>query len=375
MVDHAATTTTDRGSPVLERLAARGWEFDFLQAVWLLERLDDGASRVGGREPAAGETIRFRPDVSLGFPATDVRRVAVRRGAGGGDRYHLDVTFMGLYGVSTPLPLHYAIGILRSVDPYTPSPAPAAEPQPAGPGARTATDSNPVRDFLDLLHHRLVSLFYRGMVKYRYDLTFGLPDRGVITDYLLWLTGHSPEANARVVGVDPIRMIRYAGILTQHPRSAATLEGMLSDYWDGLPVDVESFVGRWVALGAADLNRIGRLNSSLGADLTVGEQVYDLSGAFRVRVGPVDWATYLAFLPDGAAHARTRSLVRLYAADPLSFSVEVRLHANQVPPARLASDEAAGRLGYTSWVRTEEVRATSVIFDESSLRPMRVEEQ
>jgi len=375
MVDHAATTTTDRGSPVLERLAARGWEFDFLQAVWLLERLDDGASRVGGREPAAGETIRFRPDVSLGFPATDVRRVAVRRGAGGGDRYHLDVTFMGLYGVSTPLPLHYAIGILRSVDPYTPSPAPAAEPQPAGPGARMATDSNPVRDFLDLLHHRLVSLFYRGMVKYRYDLTFGLPDRGVITDYLLWLTGHSPEANARVVGVDPIRMIRYAGILTQHPRSAATLEGMLSDYWDGLPVDVESFVGRWVALGPADLNRIGRMNSSLGADLTVGEQVYDLSGAFRVRVGPVDWATYLAFLPDGAAHARTRSLVRLYAADPLSFSVEVRLHANQVPPARLASDEAAGRLGYTSWVRTEEVRATSVIFDESSLRPMRVEEQ
>ena len=375
MVDHAVATTKDRGSPVLERLATRGWEFDFLQAVWLLERLDDGASRVGGREPAAGETIRFRPDVSLGFPATDVRRVAVRRGAGGGDRYHLDVTFMGLYGVSTPLPLHYAIGILRSVDPYTPLPAPAAEPQPAGPGARTATDSNPVRDFLDLLHHRLVSLFYRGMVKYRYDLTFGLPDRGVITDYLLWLTGHSPEANARVVGVDPIRMIRYAGILTQHPRSAATLEGMLSDYWDGLPVDVESFVGRWVALGAADLNRIGRLNSSLGADLTVGEQVYDLSGAFRVRVGPVDWATYLAFLPDGAAHARTRSLVRLYAADPLSFSVEVRLHANQVPPARLASDEAAGRLGYTSWVRTEEVRATSVIFDESSLRPMRVEEQ
>ena len=375
MVDHAVATTKDRGSPVLERLATRGWEFDFLQAVWLLERLDDGASRVGGREPAAGETIRFRPDVSLGFPATDVRRVAVRRGAGGGDRYHLDVTFMGLYGVSTPLPLHYAIGILRSVDPYTPSPAPAAEPQPAGPGARTATDSNPVRDFLDLLHHRLVSLFYRGMVKYRYDLTFGLPDRGVITDYLLWLTGHSPEANARVVGVDPIRMIRYAGILTQHPRSAATLEGMLSDYWDGLPVDVESFVGRWVALGPADLNRIGRMNSSLGADLTVGEQVYDLSGAFRVRVGPVDWATYLAFLPDGAAHARTRSLVRLYAADPLSFSVEVRLHANQVPPARLASDEAAGRLGYTSWVRTEEVRATSVIFDESSLRPMRVEEQ
>ena len=375
MVDHAVATTKDRGSPVLERLATRGWEFDFLQAVWLLERLDDGASRVGGREPAAGETIRFRPDVSLGFPATDVRRVAVRRGAGGGDRYHLDVTFMGLYGVSTPLPLHYAIGILRSVDPYTPSPAPAAEPQPAGPGARMATDSNPVRDFLDLLHHRLVSLFYRGMVKYRYDLTFGLPDRGVITDYLLWLTGHSPEANARVVGVDPIRMIRYAGILTQHPRSAATLEGMLSDYWDGLPVDVESFVGRWVALGPADLNRIGRMNSSLGADLTVGEQVYDLSGAFRVRVGPVDWATYLAFLPDGAAHARTRSLVRLYAADPLSFSVEVRLHANQVPPARLASDEAAGRLGYTSWVRTEEVGATSVIFDESSLRPMRVEEQ
>ncbi len=60
---------------LLARLCQRGWEFECLQAVWVLERYVGGDTPVGGRGPVAKERLRFRPDASLGFPATDLRRV------------------------------------------------------------------------------------------------------------------------------------------------------------------------------------------------------------------------------------------------------------------------------------------------------------
>ena len=104
----------------------------------------------------------------------------------------------------------------------------------------------------------------------------------------------------------------------------------------------------------------------LGIDLTIGEEVYDLSGAFSISIGPLDWETYLTFQPDGERFAQTRSLVELYNTDPLSFTIEMKLHEGEVPEMRLSSDDQAGRLGFTSWVRTDELPATSVTFASTS---------
>ena len=357
--------TALRRHPLIARLLARGWEFDFFQAAWLLERCLKSRAPIGGRGPLADEGLRFRPDHQLGFPATDLRRVAAREEPDPGQSFfQLDVTFMGLYGVATPLPLHYAIDVLRAVD-QAPTVAPSAlppDPDRPGPAVGQLVEP-PVRSFLDIFHHRLISLFYRAGNKYRYDRVFGLPGRDAVTDYLFWLIGCPRSYDRATLGVDPVRLIRYAGILTQQPRSAATLEGLLVDYWENIPIECLQFDGRWLTLATTDLNRLGTANSRLGVDLTVGEQVFDLGGAFRVAAGPVDWPTYVSFLPDGERFLQTRSLTRLYSLDPLAFSIEVRLRAGEVPETRLSSTGEAGRLGYTSWVRTQEVGETSVIFD------------
>jgi type VI secretion system protein ImpH len=141
-----------------------------------------------------------------------------------------------------------------------------------------------------------------------------------------------------------------------------TLEGLLSDYWDDLSVRVDQFVGRWVALHPADLNRLGAVNSRLGGDLTVGDQVYDRAGAFTVQIGPVDWTMYLTFVPGGSRFKQTQALTRLYCCDPLAFSFTVTLCAAAVPETRLTLDDQAGRLGLTTWVRTADLGETSVTF-------------
>jgi type VI secretion system protein ImpH len=368
MIEAGATVPPARGpaGKLFGRLLERGWEFDFFQAVWLLERYCGTRAPVGGRGPAARELLRFRPDVSVGFPATDVRRITpCRRADSEEPLFRVDVTFLGLYGAATPLPLHYAIDILRHVDAAEQLAEPGTPLQAAdrATGGAPLAGSTPERDFLDILHHRLMSLFYRSWTKYRHDVAFGMPGRDVITPYLLWLIGCQPAWDEPLLGVSPVRMIRYAGVLTQHPRSAASLEGLLVDYWEGIPTEVEQFVGRWVTLRGTDLNRVGLASSRLGTDLTVGEQVYDVSGAFNIRLGPMDWSTYLSFLPDAPRYAQTRSLVQLYCPDPLSFSIEIRLGVGEVPETQLSSGADAGRLGYTSWIRTDAIPETSVVFD------------
>jgi type VI secretion system protein ImpH len=353
-------------TPLLDRLTQRAYEFDFFQAVWLLERYWGGDTLVGDRGPAAAEKLRFRPDVSLGFPATDLRRIVKRENPDTGEpNYLLEIAFLGLYGVATPLPMHYAIDILRGVEPaLTPQPGvPEAAARPITP--ETATGSSPVRDFLDIFHHRVISLFFRAGLKYRYERMFGAPQRDALTEYLALLNGCPPAYDAATLGVSPIRLLRYLGTLTQRPRSATTLAGLLFDYWGDIPVQIRQFVGQWVALDEADQNRFGLLNCRLGGDLTLGEQVYDLGGAFTIAVGPVDWETYLSLVPGGFRFRQTRALTKLYCCDPLAFSIEVTLRAGEVPETRLTSDDGAGALGMTSWIRTADLGETSVTFSAS----------
>ena len=345
---------------LLDRLHRRAWEFDFFQAVWLLERYCHVDTPVGERGPAAREPLRFRPNLSLAFPATDVCGLTQYGDpATGAPRYLVEVAFLGLYGGSTPLPLHYAISVLRATDAATAAERSAEEKRDY---AHRLPGASPIRDFIDIFHHRLIALFYRAWLKYRHDRMFSAPRRDVITEYLRFLIGCSPDWDEAVLGVPPIRLLRYAGLLTQHPRSATTLAGMLFDYWGDIPVRVESFVGQWVPLDPADLNRVGLLNSRLGVDLTVGDQVYDRGGVFNTAVGPVDWATYQSFVPGGFRYRQNRALTRLYCCDPLGFTLQVTLRPGEVPPMHLTSEEGGSALGMTSWVRSQDMGETTVTF-------------
>ncbi|MBX3394917.1 MAG: type VI secretion system baseplate subunit TssG [Phycisphaerae bacterium] len=373
--------------PLFQRLMQQPWEFDFFRAVWLLERSFGDCMPVGGRGPVSRELIRFRPHVTVSFPSTDIRRIkALPVDLSSLPVFRAEVTFLGLYGVSSPLPVHYAVQMFRTSE-VQEGDIPVSSKETESPrskdgdGAKSdgiaagrsladqsrQASADAARDFLDLFNHRLISFYYRAWTKYRYDMSFGMRERDVLTRYLLWLIGVSVDADVAALGVPPLRLLRYAGILTQHPRSAVSLEGILSDYWEGmLPIRVDQHVGRWVPVPFEDLNTMGLANCRLGEDMIAGERVYDLSGAFNVQIGPVDWQTYQWFLPDGDAHAQTRALVKFFAADPLSYTIEIRLKAGEVPETRLSSDGTSGRLGLTSWVRTKDVPETSVSFTELS---------
>lgn len=321
------------GDPLIARLIATAPRFAFYQAVDLLERryARDGA-RVGGFAPPEEEVLRFRPHASLGFPKADIERIETRLRAGAEadlPLFRLTVTFLGLYGAAAPLPAFYTEAILAAEE---------------GESAR--------RDFMDLFHHRLISLQYRLWVKYRYYLRYeaGANDRTSEIVYSFFGLGPKPaRTGLRLLYLE--RLLASAGLLAMNSRSPSLLTGLISYYFRGLAVAIEPFVPRRVAIPDDQRIRLGRANARLGDDMTLGATLNDIAGKFRLVLGPLNRARFEDFLPDGRDHGHLVELVNTLLREPLDFEFELRLDSAERPALTLDRDNPC-RLGWMSWLGT-----------------------
>lgn len=326
-------------APLLSRLRAHPGAFDFYQAVRLLEREAGGGVSPGdGADPAA-EPVRFRAANDFAFPPADL--VSVRGEPG--RQPEMTVAFLALGGAQGPLPVPLAVRVQD----------------------RLSDNDTATRDFLDLFHHRLVSLAYRIGRRTRPVLQEVPPEETETAGYLRALVGlGTPGLRGRLPGVDDRALLARAGLLAHEVRSQAGLQGLLADHF-GVPVDVEPLVGRWLAIPVDQRTRIGRTGGSrtLGSDAVLGARWHDPAAAVGIRLGPMGIGLYRAFLPadpmtgdpaDGRALVELRELVRFYAGVETDFVLTLVLRAAEVPRARLTAARTAksARLGWSACVRT-----------------------
>lgn len=314
--------------------------FSFFQLVQLLERSRAGAARVGRDGPVSREAIRFRPAASFAFPTSDVAAVELEEGADGIPRYRVEVSFLGLYGSVSPLPNYFTEEILQE-----------------------SGDDSLVREFMDLFHHRLISLFYRCWEKYRYHVLFRGEGEDEFSRRVLCLMGVGLVRPGRGDALAGARLLRYCGLLARQPCSALALERTIADWHDGLPSRVVPFAGRWVRIPADQRSRLGSANAVLGETAQAGEEVLDRAGRFRIVIGPVGLEQFVRFLPGEEGFRTLQEMASLFLRDRLEFETEAIVHRDEIPELRLSEDSVAARLGRTSWLGhpTEDGR---VVFEE-----------
>ena len=317
--DERAEGPPQRG--VYGRLFREGYRFNFYQAVRLLEKYFADAPAPGETSEVRRERIFFRPDVALTFPASDVRRVEALDEA---DRARVTVTFMGLYGIASPLPVYFYDEL-----------------------ATEEPDTFPLRDFLDIFDHRLYSYFYRAWKKYRPEINTEQPDRDVHAKRFLGLAGlGTAHALDRSPVANRMRLAAFAGRLSPRVRNAEGLRAVLAGLLKGIEVRIEENVARWVPIPSRPTMSGGGMQ--LGVTTTIGEKVFDRAGKFRVVLGPITFAQYRELLPGGDLARRIAYLVRLYAPDYLDYDVEIHLNTDDIPRVRLG--EKAVSVGQTTWL-------------------------
>ncbi|MDB5306041.1 MAG: hypothetical protein JWO38_243 [Gemmataceae bacterium] len=321
------------------RLFAEPGRFDVFQAVRLLERLATGAgSAVGGDAAPEREAVHVRVQPALRFPAGPVAKVFA---PAPDDPPEMWVTFGGLTGPDGILPQHYTALLL----------------------ARQRLKDTTLRDWLDLFHHRALSLLIRGWEKNRWSAAVdrrraeGKPGDDACTAAGFALAGFGTAGLRGRLSTPDDAVVFYAGLLSRRPRPASGLEQILAEYF-GWPVAVEQYAGQWLYLDAenkAELPAGGRpgLNTNLGRDVVIGRRVWDVQGKVRVVVGPLDVESFYSLLPGGGARKPLSDLVRLYLGPELDAEVRLVLAPDAVPWCALAYDEDRGpRLGRNTWVRT-----------------------
>jgi type VI secretion system protein ImpH len=326
--------------PLVRLVLARPREFDFFQLLHLVERLEKHAAPIGEQGPAGEEPVRLRPMLSLSFPPGDLAEAEWDPYAGDGQGYlRITTTFLGLYGSDSPLPAHFTEALLPEQE-----------------------EDERVRGFLDLFHHRIFSLLYRVWKKYRYYVTFRSDGSDAISQIVRGLLGIGTPHLDESLRLNPLRLFRYVGLLSQRPRSAGGLIGQLRDFFEGIDFDIQSCVGRWLWIQPNDRNSLGVEKCTLGQDFLVGQRIFDRSGKFRVKVGPVGFDDYTRFLPTGDAVADLGELAHFYCDDPLEHDIEVTLRGEEVPETPLGQPGPLGRLSWTTWLKSQPSEDQPVVF-------------
>jgi type VI secretion system protein ImpH len=228
----------------------------------------------------------------------------------------------------------------------------------------TATSRNRSRalhDFLDMLSHRIVAMFAGAGIKYRLNRSAetaaaaGRPNEDRVAEALLAFTGFAtPHLVPRLaVGVEPL--LHYSGFFAGRPRSAERLAALVSD-WLGRKVEIVQFAGAWLPLppdqrsSLAQGRRPGMWNR-LGIDAAIGVRAWDPQARIILRIGPLDYPSFAALLPDHSGLQRLVSLVRAFLGYETGFAVNPVLAGPEIPTLQLASSaDPAPRLGWNTWI-------------------------
>lgn len=328
---------------VIERLFAEPYRFEYFQAMRMLELWLRRHGSAG--DDVLANYVRFHNSTSLSFPASEIEALQPEpaatprdaRGLGaalqGAQLKYVRVTptFMGLLGANGALPAHYTERVASH--------------------ALYQRDDGP-RAFLDAFSGRSLALFYEAWRKYRLELKYRGSGKDGFLPLLLSLGGLGQGALRRRLagdghGVRDESLAYFAAMVRQKPASATQVARVLSEYF-GQPVAIEQFIGCWYDVPAAQQTALGGANAVLGASALAGARVWQRDLRLRLVIGPLDHASYVSFLPGGAAAGALRQLLAMFTGVTLEYEVQLVLRRDDVRGACL--DGGGARLGWDSFL-------------------------
>ncbi|MDX1804795.1 MAG: type VI secretion system baseplate subunit TssG [Alcanivorax sp.] len=289
-----------RGADLMQALLSAPYQFDFVQAMELLESSDPLRQRFG---QGLDRRVRLLPSDNLVFPATDVRDCQQQE-----QTLTLMMGFLGLYGIDAPVP-HYLLDRTTAED----------------------DDAARMRAFLDVFNQRFYVLIYRAMQISR-------PAAGMLPEAFIGC--------ASALAGQPRTTPGCRRFPAGRVRTASGLQALLRDAFPDLALEVRDCQPVWQALGHG--SELGAESFCLGDNSILGGRAYMANGAVVIRLGPMDEQQAQALLPGQADNQRIRQLIGDYLHNQVGSELQLRV----TPSGRFG--RALGRdpihLGWSLWL-------------------------
>jgi len=305
-------------------LAERAFRFDLYYALRRIEAAHPQLPLLGRAARPSDEPVRVGQEPSLAFAPAAIAACEPGRGA---TPPRIIIHSFGLFGPNGPMPNHvtdYVRDRLRNNDDPT------------------------LARFADILHQRLILLFYRAWAGAQSTVSLDRAGDDSFSRYVASLIGLGFATQRRRDAVADHAKFAHAGHFVRLTRNVEGLASVLRDFF-AAPVRIVEFCCNWLPLAREQRTMLGSHGeaSMLGVGAVAGNAVWDGQSRFRIEMGALPLPEYERFLPGGPGFAQLVAWVRNYVGVELAWDVRLILDRRVVPKTTLGQ---YGRLGWTTWL-------------------------
>jgi type VI secretion system protein ImpH len=329
-----ASASAGAAAALFADLTERPGRFDLFQALRRIEAAHPHLPRLGDALRPVDEPVRFGGEAALTFAPTAITRLEVAGPDGQAPR--LVQRVIGFFGPNGALPTHLTE---------------FARERALHHGDRT------FGAFCDLLLHRFGLLFYRAWARAQPVVSMDRGREAPVVRHVGALVGLAEPSLRERDALGDFAKLFFVGRLARSARDADGLQSWISLRFQ-VPVQVQQFCGHWMPLAADQRSRLRRYGEpGLGRGAVLGRSVWDVQHKFRIVIGPLDWASFQAFLPGGETLDALQAMVRQFVGFEFAWDVQLRLQPAHVPAWPLARQTGVGRLGRSAWLNSPRPRA------------------
>ncbi|MBY0462151.1 MAG: type VI secretion system baseplate subunit TssG [Alphaproteobacteria bacterium] len=331
-----ASITWRENPPVKEAMIKHVYEFDFDQAIQVLETLNPESIPLGEGDDPHKEAIRIKSRVSFSVPPTELDSLQEISD----QKPILWINFLSIAGIQGPLPTPYTETVIE----------------------RTRIKDTAFRDFLDIFNHRFASLWHRFRKKIIPGLLQKSPEESPIGKTILELSGVSSIPLLNKSELNSNIILAYRDLLWKKSHSSAGLIRIIRSYFK-VPAELEQFQGRWIKAKSSEFSvigsKVGQFNV-LGSNLIMGKMSWDQAAVATIVIGPLNWDQYCSFLPIRNLNKEHHEsylpvLERLsyfYSGLDVQFFARFILNRFDIKSSKLNGSFA---LGFNTWLKCDKI--------------------
>lgn len=312
---------------LINGLHSEPYKYDFYQSLRLIECVYRNKERLGYSATPRNDAIRLGQLPSLQFAPATIASFKTNEI----DQAVLKVFFFGVFGPNGPLPLHLTEYVRNRI--------------------HIAKDPT-MAEFVDLFHHRLLSLFYRAWADKEPTVQLDRPENDRFSFYIGSLMGLAERSQQHRDEIPDHTKLFFSAHMGGQTKHASGLRTILNTYFK-IPVKIEEFIGEWLEIPNDSLCYLNadKNTGQLGVSATIGSKSWQCMHRFRIVAGALNLPQFESFLPRGKKLIELCSLVKNYIGFEFSWDVNLVLKKEEVPVVQLGK---YGQLGWTSWLYTQD---------------------
>lgn len=291
---------------LVDALAGRISTANVYRFCQLVEQALPDNPPLGSTAHPADDAVRFRPHPGMGFPASELKALET-------DPDHPErpatvrTTFLGLYGVDSPLPTAYLDDI-----------------------AQRREGHEAIEAFLDIFNHRIFTQFYRIWRKYSYPATFVSGGADATSQCLLGLIGLGIPGTADHIATPVSRFLALLGVMRLPTRTAEGVMALVKLLAPNTVATVTPHCPQKIRLAQpASLTKIPSVSLSQGEVL--GHTGVDVNSQLLLLLSTDDPAEAQGWLPGGQLHQDLLVLLRVYLGWRCNARLQLRLPTRSLP--------------------------------------------